>query len=105
MFAAREVISGIGACTANIANGLIENRGNAHLGDVSVAKESGDFAGVALIGLDLFIGFSLGFRRLHEDAIESQVDQAAGEDKTGRPGFITNLEIAELDIEFFGELA
>ena len=74
------------------------------MSDVAVAKEPGDLAGVALVGFDFLVGFALGLGRGHEDAVESEVDQAAGEDEPGGTCFVADLEGAELDTEFFGEL-
>ena len=45
-----EVVAGIGACAA----------------------------GVALVGFDFFVGLALGLGAGHEDAVESEANQAAG---------------------------
>lgn len=86
-------------------HGLVEHRGDPDFGDVAVAEEPGDLAGVALVGFDLLIGFALGLGWRHEDAVEPVADQAAGEDETGGTRFVADLEGGELDIEFFGEFA
>ena len=70
------------------------------MGDVAVAKEPGDLAGVALVGFDFLVGFALGLGRGHEDAVESEADQAAGEDEPGGTCFVADLEGGEFDTEF-----
>ena len=49
--------------------------------------------------------FNVGLGRGHEDAFESEADQAAGEDEPGGTCFVADLEGGEFDIEFFGEFA
>ena len=105
LFGAGEVVAGIGTGATGVAHGLVKSWGNPDFGDVAVAEESGDLAGVALVGFDFLIGFALGLGRRHEDAVESVADQSAGEDETGGTCFVTDLEGGELDTEFFGEFA
>ena len=105
LFGAGKIVAGIGAGAADIADGFVERRGDPYFGDVAVAVVAGDLAGVALVGFDLLIGFALGFGGRHEDAVQSQTDQTAAEDETGGACFVADLEVLELDSQFFGEFA
>ncbi len=105
LLGAGEIVAGIGAGAADVADGLVQHGRDADLGDVAVTEEAGDFAGIALVGFDLLVGFALGLGRRHEDTVESVADQAAGEDESGGARLVADLEVAEPDIEFFGELA
>ena len=37
--------------------------------------------------------------------MEAAADQAAGENETGGAGFVTDLEVAEPDLEFYSKVA
>lgn len=65
--------------------------------------EFGDFLGVALVCLDLLVGFALGLGRRHDDAVDLELTETTGENKSGGTGFVAHVEILEFDTEFLGE--
>ena len=73
------------------------------MGDVTVAKEAGDIAGVTFVGLDFIAGLTLGFGGGHEDTIDVIFDQISGDHKAGGACFVANFEVTKFDFELFGK--
>ena len=103
LFGAAEIVAGIRPGAADITNRFIQSRGDAYLGNVAIAEELGNVLGIAFIGLDLFVRFALGFGGGHDHTIDFELAQPPCEDESGGSGFITDMQIPELDFEFGSE--
>ncbi len=100
---AGKIVAGVGAGAAEVADRLVEGRGNAHHGEIAVAEGLGDEDGVAPVGLDLLIGLAFAPGRRHDDALEPEAEETPGEDKTGGAGLVADFQVAEGDRELGGE--
>jgi hypothetical protein len=50
-------LDGVGACVAQIADGLVFRRGDVDRFELAGAQQAGELLGVFLVGLDLVAGF------------------------------------------------
>jgi len=60
LFGTGEVVTSIGARSADITNSLIERGRDANFGDITVAESFGDVRSVAFIGFDFLVRLALG---------------------------------------------
>ena len=103
LIGASEVVARISPGSADITDRLIESGRHSNVGDVAIAEELGDLAGIAFVRLDLFVGFAFGFGRSHDDARDLELLETSSEDEAGGTSFVTDVEILHLFVELLGQ--
>ena len=71
------------------------------MGDVAVAKETGNVTSIAFVSCNFIAGLALSFGRRHEDTIQTFLDQMAGDHKAGGSCLVADFESQKLDLKFF----
>ena len=74
------------------------------LGNVAVAKVTGDVVCIALVISNFINGFVLSFGRRHEDTIQTLLDHKADDHDVGGFCLVADVESLKLDFKFFRQL-
>ncbi len=104
-FGPTKVINRIGAGATKIADGFVNGVRDIDGDKVVGAKVFGELHSVAFIGFDAVAGFDGDERRRDDFATDSHLKEASGDPKSAPAGFIADMEIGEISVLGFGDLA
>lgn len=94
MAAAAQVIDGIGASAAEIADGFIGGLGDVDAGEFACTQESGDGAGIALIGFERRARLFGDQAGSDDEAGDFELGEATGDAKAAGAGFVGDVELS-----------
>ena len=90
---AAQIVDGIGARTAQVADGLVGGLGNVNALEVPGPVRPGQFGRVAPVGLDAVAGGPRDLRRSGHDALVAELPQTPRQDKAARTGLVTEAQL------------
>lgn len=104
-FGSSEVIDGVGAGAAKVADGFVNRVGDVDGDEVIGAKHFGKFGGVTFVGFDPVTGFDGNEGGCDDVASNAHLKETSGNPEAASAGFIADVEIGELEVMTFGNAA
>ena len=100
---AAQVIDGVGASPAKVANGFVHTVGDVDCHEVVGAKVFGELHGVTFVGFDAITGFRGNEGWGDDIAPDPHLVKASGDPETTAAGFVAYVEIGELALLVLGD--
>ena len=104
-FRAAEVVDGIGAGAAQIADGLVGAVGDVDRNEVVGTEVFGQLHGVAFVGFDAVAGLRGNQRGGDDIAANAHLFKSAGDPEAASAGLVADVEVGKLALLAFGNAA
>jgi len=100
---AAQVVVGIDPGAAEVADGFVGFVGDAHGGEFTGAVETGELAGVLLVGFDLVAGLGRDQRRGDDGAGHAGFGEVPGDPHAASAGLVAHMDVTRRNLVSFGD--